>query len=79
MNISDDIRKENVRRQYALNLLSEGLKIGNRHYSFEVSDDGRSVYVTDDRSGSVREVNVNGDNIPAMFYDVMRNCLDWFM
>lgn len=75
----DELNAENIRKQYALDLLSQGLEVGNRYYELKLAEDGKTVDVIDKRSGATKQVNVNGDSITAMYYDVMKRCRDWFL
>ena len=47
---------------------------------FELSDDGNTVFVTEPITGKLlRSVNINGDNIIAMIYDIYRQAGEYLM
>lgn len=69
--------KERQAKMQALLHLEEDLAADGKLFTFQLVRDGAFVEIMDVPSGNKMLVNVNGDNVPAMLYDVLRQGKDW--
>ncbi len=71
--------EENARKRQGLFYSERLLICGNRHLTFQLLDNGNKVLMIDKESGWERKINVAGDNVQAMVFDIFRQGWLWII